>query len=185
MTVLLSVVLAACGGGDGSNPTTDSGTNDNGGSGIAFASIIVEDASGQNLGYYLGGSPYEEIWIYNPSGYMYYIDWSGTLIDNVVVVFSNENCTGTPYVRDISGSKHFGKSVFYDKTTDKLYRYKSSLITQGYVTSTERTIKSQYGLGEVCGNITATWGVFELELTTRSDVGIPDSISAPITLNFQ
>lgn len=188
LTVLLATSLTACGnGGDGdggSESTTDNGSS------VAYASIIVEDASGQNLGYFIGDKyAYYAFIVYSPSGYMYRIDWTGSLQDaSDDIQFSELNCEGTPYMSDMSeDARIYGKLVIYDEFRDKLYRLKSSLITNGYIKANSRILKSHYDTDGTCKNDDSprTYAIVEVEETTRAEVGIPTTITAPITLNFQ
>ncbi len=192
LTVLLAVFLTVCSGGGGGGGDGDSGsTINNGLSSVAFASVIVKDASGQNLGYFIGDQhPWRYFLIYSPSGYMYWIDWAGSLIDTSDdIYFSELDCKGTLYSDMGYADKGiYGKIVTYDKFHDKLYRLKSSLITAGYIKGISITVKSEYLHSDgTCENTTNpyTSGVIELEETTRADVGIPATITAPITLDFQ
>jgi len=190
LTVLLAVFLTVCSGGGGGGGGGDSGSTINNGSSVAFASVIVKDASGQNLGYFIGDkyASYAFI-VYSPSGYMYRIDWAGSLIDaSDDIYFSELNCEGIPYMGDVSkDAKIYGKVVTYDKFHDKLYRLKSSLITDGYIKVISITVKAEYNRSDgTCENTSSSpIGVIELEETTRADVGIPATITAPITLDFQ
>jgi len=187
----LLVILTACSGGISNTNNTTGNPPDNSpsnGSGVVFASVIAKDASGQNLGYYLGDQrPDYSLLIYSPSGYMYWINWSGALSQEDWIFFSTDNCTGTPYVESGNNSNRFGKVVIYDEQHNKLYRLKSSLITSGgYITPTQITYKSYYDYEGTCRNdLPYVLSAIELEETTRAAVGIPETITPPITLNFQ
>ncbi len=152
-----------------------------GGGSISSQNIYINDANGE-IGRALMVM-HNIITMYSSNNYMYIMKWDGTFLTQPIY-FSESSCTGTAYVYRDSLIEYpsYGKFALYG-TDSKLYRYKtvnedgtSSIISISY--------ESIYDSG-MCSALSGTTDASELEETTRASVGIPATITPPLSVVFK
>ncbi len=181
MVFTLTTLFSGCfsskddssGGGD--TIVTDDGNGD--GTGIGVSRVSVSDSTGTFIGYSLSTTRYQ-LTLMNSSGYMYNINWDGTLSEDQIF-FSSGDCSGTPYISDMS-APDYGKSVIFN--SGQVYR-PVTLNADGTTTMISVTFNSDK-LDSSCNSPSFGSSGIELEATTRSAVGIPDTITPPFTFDF-
>ena len=127
------------------------------------------------------------ITMYSSTGYMYAITWEGILTNKVnsfgiPVNFSGLNCTGTAYYTP-GGDAFYGKYIVTYGT--KIYKPKTINANGTAYKSSVTTASNFYEDFGVCGNSSSTSSQAELVETTRSEVGIPATITPPLTITFK
>lgn len=136
------------------------------GTSISVSNILVQDANGTALGYYLGGFD-----ILSTTGYIYRVNWDGILQDFNAVYFSSSDCSGAPYTYTGRYPK-FGFSY-----NGNVYKY-----VNGSNVGSPFSYNSQDANYEPCNTTSGTTDAAPLELTTKAVLGIPATIVGPIVL---
>lgn len=128
-----------------------------------------------------------QISVYSEKGYMYSINWDGSIPSNAIFYYSDSNCLGKTYAWGISVPM-YAKSVFYSKKADKIYIPKDTL-SNGTVFYWSDSIKIGSSMYiDSCSNYqkpTKSIGLIELKPTTRKEVGIPETITPPLRIEFE
>ncbi len=173
MVIALSVFSGGCfsSDDDSNNSTPDTGTG-----------MGVYDNNGTFLGYNLS-TDNEFLWLLTATGNMYQLLWDGNLQDGYIL-YDEADCNGIPYAPEGTSMLDVlsGKTVFYSKYKDKLYKIKT-FNADGTGNAENVTVLSSSYFNS-CSNSTLLENVIELEETTRSAVGIPDTIIPPFTFDF-
>jgi len=188
--VSLCIVMGCYDGGSPDNPVDGKGNP------VVMRSVVVKDAGNNTLGYAVDVNE-DYLIVLSSLGYSYRIDWAGKLSPtfnshNNGLVYSGTACSGIVYKQiGILSATHsyFGKQVMYASLTSKIYMPKTvdsngtAVVSTANVNSYE---SGQSGYVSICMNATVNNEyVIELNETDRITVGIPDIITAPITLDFQ
>lgn len=154
------------------------GTNGNNGS---PGTMAVSDANGELGKILMITTVY--LTVYNQEDYLYFLGWNGQIFDDTFY-FSGSGCTGTRYsnVGQYESYAMIGKIVFRDATIDKLYVPKT-VNADGTALTTSLNALSFSSSG-ICTNTNLTSYFSELIETTKASVGIPETITAPISIIF-
>jgi len=161
-------------------------TNPTGGGGSSVeADTIVKDSNGINIGKLLaGGSGY--LFILSPFDIVYAVDWSGNFPPMYVNYYTTANCTGTVY-RNHTYETVTRKNEAY-VNSGVLYKFDSSVVDINnnidLLTIPLITQNSQRSATGVCtAGIVVSQRLVKVSETTHSEIGIPNIIGAPITID--
>jgi hypothetical protein len=121
--------------------------------------------------------------IYSQENYIYFLGWNGQIFDSTFY-FSGADCAGTRYilVGQYDSYSMLGKMVFRDAANDKLYVPKT-INADGTALSVSVNALSSYSAG-ICTNTNLTYYFSEMQETTKASVGIPETITAPLSIIF-
>lgn len=110
------------------------------------------------------------------AGTIYYNSSNGS--DNPLR-YSGTNCSGTMYVKNEFGFEVLMGKLLYNKTKDQFYKRKSTAPSS---TSYQSTYME---MSDTCSNTTGTASMYEYETISRTDAGLPATITAPFSMVFQ
>lgn len=167
--------------------------NDNGNNNppiITLNASVVKDASGNEIGYALDASS-EVIKVYTSKGFFAYLDWNGKLNNRGQILTTEANGQGIFFkikskIYDVKGNE-----VIYNSLDDKLYIAKDVDSNGFVIPDTVNNIteyKSEIGYGKIyneSGQVSIDRDIYLLTETTRLNIGLPDSITGPLTLIFK
>jgi len=123
--------------------------------------------------------------MYSSTGYIYSLGWNGNIKTLNIVFFSGANCTGTAYIIEADNSSN-SKTVFYSKYLNKYYVPKTiNADGTAYASATPVTTNSYDKNDGSVVNYTQTSVSIELVETTKALVGIPATITPPLTIVFK
>jgi len=137
----------------------------------------VYDSNNTELGVLLEAAE-DSITLLNSFGFIYHINWGGTIESWANFNFSGIGCTGVMY-NQVFGTTYKNISVW----NNKLYKPKNIDSNGNAVAVTVST--SSYGYYDItqqCYNTSLPGQMYEVEETTSAAVGIPETITAPIII---
>jgi hypothetical protein len=147
---------------------------------LKASNIILYDKSGM-IGNTVSVN-FMQISMYSNKGYIYNIDWNGVL-SNSGMYYSDSNCTGKAFVYSIG--YYYGKTVFYNKSQDKIFIPKDT-VDNGATLYIKDYLKTLSMLGQdTCYNVPNNLPMIELKPTTKKEVGIPEKITPPLRIEFE
>lgn len=147
--------------------------------GITVSNTQVKDSSGTLLGYLVTADA-SYVTILTSSDYLISLAYDGSAAQNAAFHYTSNDCTGTFYK---TGAKNYGKAVITDSSGNN---YVPKSVTNGIATSSTLTFNSfQTVAGGSCNASTTTTAGYELKTTTFQEIGLPTTISAPISFNHQ
>jgi len=149
--------------------------------------VKIIDANSNYLGYALG-----ECHLFTSTGFLVgfnVIDSNATEIhynglhgNDIPVFYSGTDCTGTVRVRhEILSEAALGK-VMYNKVKNQFYKRKSTATAS---MSYQSYYYESSGANGACSNDTGTTTGYEYEAISRTDLGLPETITLPFTFVFQ
>ena len=150
----------------------------------------LQDAGGQTVGKYTGGgSPFiggDNFEIVTSTGYVAQIAPTGAVAP-IQTWFTGTNCTGTGYVND---GQNTGGEVLPGKWVVGLPSLSAigvpaTVAANGTTTSEVATMNSIYNISSGCRNETTptSHSGWKLRTATRTEVGLPATITAPLTIS--
>ena len=162
------------------NAPMNSENNSSGASGsIISANVKVKDGNNTVLGYVTEGDD-TSITLLTITGWYVSLYYDGTNVVNTVF-FSGAGCTGTAY-RQTVYPVMYGKSLIYDGVT---YYKPSNIGANNTSPSTSQSYASNRGPSGTCNASVGTQNMVTLTTATRTESGLPASITLPIQLEGQ
>lgn len=145
--------------------------------GTSLNSITVKDSVAQSLGTLVDWSV-NSVTVLSSTGYLYSVNYDGTLKGATSVYFSNAGCSGTAYLWDYSGigtAKALGIDL-----SGVIYAPASPDSDGTLPTGTSTNYNSLTTNVPACSAATGTASVVPTVVITRAAAGIPETITAPL-----
>ena len=169
---LLLTLVASCANDDSSTAEALNA------SGITVSNTQVKDSSGTLLGYLVEAS-HTQFTILTTTDYLVTLKYDGSpRSDTTTGSYTTNDCTGAVYV---SANSSYGKAVV---TVGDGNIYLPKTVINGLASSSSITRQS-YRTGSSCFTNSLTMDAYELKTTTFQEIGLPTTISAPISFNHQ
>jgi hypothetical protein len=152
------------------------GSSSSGGSGIG----TLRDSAGNVLGTAISATS-TTVQLRSSTGYFYSILWTGGFVA-AQIYYSNTGCTGTAWLNAASTQPRlwYSKFALYEGATGD-FDLVSNADANGNATNVTASVASVFSAS--CAPITGSVGGFVLQRTTRAALGIPATITPPLTIN--
>ncbi|MBN1412689.1 MAG: hypothetical protein JW969_17710 [Spirochaetales bacterium] len=152
---------------------------------IPLKNAVIYDDNDNNIGNAIFIDPYK-LSILSSNDYIYHISWSGSLLPNDPLYFTEVDCAGTAYI--YNSWIIYGKSTFYSAYLGTLFTA-NTINADGtlYYLPGAVTVNSMDTNGACTNGIPQPSGFNfgELKTITRAEAGIPATITPPLTIVFE
>ena len=174
LIILLSIFYFVACANNSSNSGDAAGVSTAAGATATASAVKVKNGSNTVLGYVTQGHEVS-LKLLTPTGWFVALNFDGT--DAVTTIyFSGASCTGTAYY--YSNSVMYGKTLLYDGAA---YYKPASVNANNYSTAASQSLLS-YRSTMGCTAYSNTLPVITLTSATRTESGLPASITLPIQL---
>ena len=162
--------LIACANQAG-NGETAAVASSNSGSGV-MSNVKVSTTSNGTLGYSIQADV-NKIRVITTTKWIASITYEGADDPGSQVYFASAGCTGAAYT---PGTSMYGKSLIYDGAN----LWKPTTINANGVATASSVAYASYRLGGGCTNASNTTNLIPVSAATRTDAGLPTTITPPI-----
>jgi hypothetical protein len=121
------------------------------------------------------------ITLISPQGYLYYLNWAGEMTQTPFSWITTD-CTGTPYIDGSFTNRYTG---FFLRQDSNGVLYKPANLDVNNMAIVTTINRSSHGAPGNCTSFSGTIEAIEMEPTTKAACGIPETITPPLSIQFQ
>jgi hypothetical protein len=150
---------------------------------IVSKNIVIYDSDNHKLGNAVSIGT-DLITLMTNNNYLVDIGWNGEIAKNLTTwYYELENAEGKVYLGMIEGRPSYGKICKWNDYLARLYKCANPLPDGTALAATPNVLSASCGTSTY--NVTETKPCIEMTPTTKTEIGLPDTITLPLIVSFE